>query len=98
GAMDPEAAALRAELRDLELEEARLVQELEDVDRNLARAAADLQAAQAEAAELDQQERQHYRDYSALKRQQLELLDQLGNVENQLQYARVQRDRLKEIN
>ncbi|KAL4828374.1 hypothetical protein H8958_011693 [Nasalis larvatus] len=95
---DETTAALRAELRDLELEEARLVQELEDVDRNNARAATDLQAAQAEAAELDQQERQYYRDYSALKWQQLELLDQLGNVENQLQYARVQMDRLKEIN
>lgn len=95
---EDETAALRAELRDLELEEARLVQELEDVDRNNARAAAHLEAAQAEAAELDQQERQHYRDYSALKWQQLELLDQLGHVENQLQYARVQMDRLKEIN
>ncbi|XP_010383008.2 beclin-2 [Rhinopithecus roxellana] len=95
---DETTAALRAELRDLELEEARLVQELEDVDRNNARAATDLEAAQAEAAELDQQERQYYRDYSALKWQQLELLDQLGNVENQLQYARVQMDRLKEIN
>ncbi|EHH15909.1 hypothetical protein EGK_02076 [Macaca mulatta] len=95
---EDQMAALRAELRDLELEEARLVQELEDVDRSNARAATDLEAAQAEAAELDQQERRYYREYSALKWQQLELLDQLGNVENQLQYARVQMDRLKEIN
>ncbi|KAK2085965.1 Beclin-2 [Saguinus oedipus] len=95
---EEETEALRAELRDLELQEARLAQELEDVDSDYARAAADLEAAQAETAELGQQERQYYRDCSALECQQLELLDQLGHLENQLQYARVQLDRLEEIN
>ncbi|XP_003935438.4 beclin-2 [Saimiri boliviensis] len=93
-----ETEALRAELRDLELREARLAQELEDVDSRRARAAADLEAAQAETAELGRQERQHDRDCRALEWQQLELLDQLGHLENQLQCARVQLDRLEEIN
>ncbi|XP_008562950.1 PREDICTED: beclin-2-like, partial [Galeopterus variegatus] len=46
----------QTELGDLEREEARLAQELEDVDMNLARAAVQLQAAQAETAELQQWE------------------------------------------
>ncbi|KAL0609462.1 Beclin-2 [Plecturocebus cupreus] len=95
---EEEMEALRAELRDLELEEARLAQELEDVDSDHARAAGDLEAARAETAELEQQEGRNHKDYRALEWQQLELLDQLGHLDNQLQYARVQLDRLEEIN
>ncbi|KAL2770629.1 beclin-2, partial [Daubentonia madagascariensis] len=95
---EDERDALQAELQDVEQEEARLARELQDVDRDHARVAADLEAAQAEAAELEEQERQYHRDYSALKWQQLELLDQLGSVQNRLWRARAQLHRLKEIN
>ncbi|XP_003798881.1 beclin-2 [Otolemur garnettii] len=88
--------ALQRELRALELEEARLAQELDAVDRAHAGAAADLEAAQAETAELERQERQHLGDCCALEWQGLELLDQLGSLENQLERARAQLHLLKE--
>lgn len=80
-------AELRAELSGLEQEEARLVQELEDLDGHHARVAAELRAAQAESKELYQQNEEHRASYSVLKMEQLELTDQLSSVENQLQYA-----------
>ncbi|XP_002717697.2 beclin-2 [Oryctolagus cuniculus] len=88
--VEPETESLQAELRALELEEARLARELEDVDKGCARVAAALQEAEAETQELEQRERQSHREYSALKWQQLELCDQLGSIENQLWYAQAQ--------
>ncbi|KAM5237697.1 beclin-2 [Ctenodactylus gundi] len=90
-----EGDALRRELQGLELEEARLVQELEGLDEDWARAAAGLRAARAHGEELRQRDAQHQRDYSALKLAQLELLDQVQSVENQLQYAQAQLHRLR---
>ncbi|KAM7050303.1 beclin-2 [Molossus nigricans] len=95
---EDEREALQEELRGAELEEARLVQQLEEVERNQGRAAAALEAAQAETAMLDQQERLHHRDYSELHWQQLELQDELSSVENQLQLARAQLARLEKTN
>ncbi|KAF7461778.1 beclin-2 [Marmota monax] len=89
---------LQMELQGLQLEEAKLALELEDVDENHARIAADLRAAQAETVELQLQERQHLRDFNKLKWQQQELSDQLTSVENQLWYARVQLHQLKKTN
>uniref|UniRef100_A0A8C9AGN8 Beclin 2 n=1 Tax=Prolemur simus TaxID=1328070 RepID=A0A8C9AGN8_PROSS len=89
--------ALRAALRDLEQEEARLARELEDVDRDRARVAAGLEAARAETAGLEERGRRHRRDYSALKGRQLELLDELRSAENRLRRARAQLHRLQEI-
>lgn len=87
---------LQAELSCLKQEEAKLAQELEDVDHHHARVAADLQAAQEENKELSKQEQQHWVEYSVLKMEQLELMDQLRSVENQLAYARRQLQVLKE--
>ncbi|XP_021517100.1 beclin-2 [Meriones unguiculatus] len=87
---------LRAELSCLEQEEAELVQELEDIHHHHARVASELEAAQAERKELHQQEQQHWVEYSALKMKQMELMDQLGSVENQLEYSLRQLRLLKE--
>ncbi|KAM8814547.1 beclin-2 [Rhynchonycteris naso] len=90
GSREDEREALQEELNGLELEKARLVQELEQVERTRVRAVVALQAAQAETEMLGQQERQHHADYSKLQWQQLELSDELESLENQLRYAQTQ--------
>lgn len=90
--------ALQEELKAAELEEARLVRELEEVEESRERAAEALKAAQAEAALLDQQETQYQRDYSRLQWQQLDLCDELSSVENQLRYAQTQLACLEKTN
>lgn len=78
GLSEDEREALQKELKVVELEEARLVQELEEVEKNRERAAVALEAAQAETETREQQERQCHRDYSKL---QSELQDELWIVE-----------------
>ncbi|XP_004439641.1 PREDICTED: beclin-2 [Ceratotherium simum simum] len=95
---EDERETLQETLKGLELEEARLVQELEEVEKNRDRAAADLEAAQAETETLSQKDRQLQRDYSKLKWQQLELHDELRSVKNRLWYAQTQLDWLEKIN
>nr|XP_006996248.2 beclin-2 [Peromyscus maniculatus bairdii] len=89
---------LLAELRALEQEEARLAQELKDIDHHCTRIAAELGAAQEESKALNQQEEQDWMDYSALKMDQLELMDQLSSVETQLAYAQRQLRHLRKTN
>jgi beclin 1 len=88
---------LQMELQGLELEEARLAKELEAVENSCVQAEADLRAAQAETSDQRQQERQHHKDYNALKWQQLELTDQLSRLENQLRHAQSQLCRLRQM-
>uniref|UniRef100_A0A5F9CBP1 Atg6 BARA domain-containing protein n=1 Tax=Oryctolagus cuniculus TaxID=9986 RepID=A0A5F9CBP1_RABIT len=76
---------LQKELRELALEEERLVQELEDVEKNRRTVAENLEKVQAEAE-------------CEFKRQQLELDDELKSVENQMHYAQMQLDKLKKTN
>ncbi|XP_045715290.1 beclin-2 [Phyllostomus hastatus] len=90
--------ALQEELKDAELEEARLARELEETEKNRERAAAALEAAEAETELLEQQERQYQRDYSRLLWQQLDLSDELQSVENQLRYAQAQLAWLEKTN
>jgi chromosome segregation ATPase len=82
--------ALQTEVQGLELDEARLAKELETVEESCVQAEADLRAPQAETNELCRQERQHHKDYSAPKWQQLEFTDQLSSLENQLKHAQRQ--------
>lgn len=89
-------AELRAELSSLEQEEAKLAQELADLDGHHAKVAAELSAAQEESKVLYQQHEQHRAEYSVLKMEQLELMDQLSSVENQLEYAASQLSHLRE--
>lgn len=91
-------AELCAELSSLEQEEARLTQELEELDRHHARVAAELRAAQAESKALYRQQEQQRADYSVLKMDQLELMDQLSSVGNQIEYALSQLSRLRGTN
>uniref|UniRef100_A0ABI7WLD2 Beclin 2 n=1 Tax=Felis catus TaxID=9685 RepID=A0ABI7WLD2_FELCA len=95
---DGELETLQEELEGLELEEARLAQELEEVEKNQKRVAEDLEAARAETQVLDQQDEQHWRDYSNLQWQQLELQDELTSRRNQLVRAQIQWDWLKKTN
>ncbi|KAM5301542.1 beclin-2 [Glossophaga mutica] len=95
---EAEREALQEELKAAELEEARLVRELEEVEKNRDRAAAALEAAQAETALLERQERQDQRDYSRLRWQRLDLFDELGSAENQLRYAQAQLAWLEQTN
>ncbi|XP_006862450.1 PREDICTED: beclin-2-like [Chrysochloris asiatica] len=89
-----EMETLQKELKDLELEEERLVQELGNMEKNWKKAARDHEAAQAETEALNQQEIQYLRDCSALKRQELELFDELRSLENQLKYTQIHLDQL----
>uniref|UniRef100_A0A2K6UVF5 Beclin-1 n=1 Tax=Saimiri boliviensis boliviensis TaxID=39432 RepID=A0A2K6UVF5_SAIBB len=82
----------------LALEEQKLIQELEDVEKNRKMVAENLEKVQAEAERLDQEEVQYQREYSEFKRQQLELDDELKSVENQMHYAQMQLDKLKKTN
>ena len=86
---------LQKKLKGLELEEARLLQEVAEVEKNQERVAADLEAAQAETKMLEQQEKQYWEDYSQLKWQQLELNEELSSVEMRLQYAQLQCNQLE---
>ncbi|XP_004716816.1 beclin-2-like [Echinops telfairi] len=86
--------ALQMELSGLELEERRLVQELDAVEKTRKQVAGDLEAAQAETETLNQQEQQHHKEYSVLECQGLELLDELRSLENRLQYVHIQVDQL----
>ncbi|XP_037365711.1 beclin-2 [Talpa occidentalis] len=93
-----EIETLQDQLKGLELKEARLVQELGEVERNRDRAAAGLKAARAETEMLEQQEILYQREHSFLQWQQLQLLDELNSVENQLCRAQNQQARLKKTN
>uniref|UniRef100_G1PZN5 Beclin 2 n=1 Tax=Myotis lucifugus TaxID=59463 RepID=G1PZN5_MYOLU len=90
--------ALQEELKVVELEEVRLVQELEEVEKNRERAAMAQEVARAETETLEQQERQYYGDLGELQWQQLELQDELWSVEDRLLYAQTQLTRLKKTN
>uniref|UniRef100_A0A8C0QSU6 Beclin 2 n=1 Tax=Canis lupus dingo TaxID=286419 RepID=A0A8C0QSU6_CANLU len=92
---EEEMKTLQEELEGLELEEARLVQELKEVENKQERVAEDLEAAQAETEMLEQQDKQYWKDYSNLKWQQLELQDELKSMERQLRHAQIQWGRLK---
>ncbi|XP_036913318.1 beclin-2-like [Sturnira hondurensis] len=87
---EDEGEALQEELKRVELEEARLVRELEELDGNRERVAAALEAARAETEQLQRRERQHLRDYSLLRWQQLDLSDELASAQNQLRYVQAQ--------
>ncbi|KAK1328107.1 hypothetical protein QTO34_012530 [Cnephaeus nilssonii] len=89
---------LQRELKVLELEEARLVRELEEVEENRDRAAVALQAARAETETLEQQERQCHGDLGELQWRQLELQDELWSVEHRLRSAQTQLAWLKKTN
>ncbi|XP_025859041.1 beclin-2 [Vulpes vulpes] len=95
---EEEMKTLQEELEGLELEEARLVQELKEVEKKQERVAEDLEAAQAETEMLEQQDKQYWKDYSNLKWQQLELQDELKSMERQLRHAQIQWGRLKKTN
>ncbi|XP_033622631.1 LOW QUALITY PROTEIN: beclin-1-like [Fukomys damarensis] len=89
---------LQRELKELTLEEERLIQELEEVEKNRKVVAENLETVQAEAERLDQEEAQYQREYKEFKWQQPELDDELKSVENQMRYAQVQLDKLKKTN
>ncbi|XP_012933146.1 beclin-1 isoform X2 [Heterocephalus glaber] len=95
---EDDSEQLQRELRELALEEERLIQELEEVEKNRQVVAENLETVQAEAERLDQEEAQYQREYSEFKRQQLELDDELKSVENQMRYAQMQLDKLKKTN
>ncbi|XP_025773215.1 beclin-1 [Puma concolor] len=95
---EDDSGQLQMELKELALEEERLIQELEDVEKNRKIVAENLEKVQAEAERLDQEEAQYQREYSEFKRQQLELDDELKSVENQMRYAQMQLDKLKKTN
>uniref|UniRef100_A0A8C6CQ22 Beclin 2 n=1 Tax=Moschus moschiferus TaxID=68415 RepID=A0A8C6CQ22_MOSMO len=92
---EDEREMLQEKLKGLELEEAMLLQEVAEVEKNQERVAADLEAAQAETKMLEQQENQYWKDYSKLKWQQLELHEELSSVEMRLQYAQIQWNQLE---
>uniref|UniRef100_A0A8C5J2A0 Beclin-1 n=1 Tax=Junco hyemalis TaxID=40217 RepID=A0A8C5J2A0_JUNHY len=89
---------LQTELKELALEEERLIQELEDVERNRKIVAEDFEKVRAEAERLEQEEAQYQKEYCEFKRQQLELDDELKSVDNQMRYAQMQLDKLKKTN
>ncbi|XP_077024289.1 beclin-2 [Tamandua tetradactyla] len=95
---DGEKELLQMELVGLQLEEVRLIQELEELEENDERITEDLKAAQAETEALEQQEKQHQRDYSELEQQHLEMLDELASVDNRLSCAQTQLDWLQKTN
>lgn len=55
---EDDSEQLQQELRELALEEERLIQELEDVEKNRRTVAENLEKVQAEAERLDQEEAQ----------------------------------------
>ncbi|KAB0342624.1 hypothetical protein FD754_019550 [Muntiacus muntjak] len=92
---EDERELLQRKLKGLELEEAKLHQEVAEVEKNQESVAADLEAAQAETKMLEQQEKQYWKDYCKLKWQQLELNEELSSVEMRLRYAQIQWNKLE---
>ncbi|XP_036309271.1 beclin-2 [Pipistrellus kuhlii] len=90
GCGEDSGETLQQELEVLELEEARLVQQLEEVEKKRDGAAVALEVARAETERLEQQERQYPRDLGVLQWQQLELQDELWSLEDRLRHAQAQ--------
>ncbi|XP_048373052.1 beclin-1 [Sphaerodactylus townsendi] len=89
---------LQLELKELALEEERLIEELEAVEQKRRTMAEAFEKVRAEAEQLDQEEVEYQKEYSEFKRQQLELDDELKSVDNQMRYAQMQLDKLKKTN
>ncbi|XP_007535672.1 beclin-2 [Erinaceus europaeus] len=85
--VEDEQETLLKELKELELEEARLTQEFLEVEKKREKAATDLEAAKAETKILEQEELLYQREESHLRYQELELWDELRSLENQLCYT-----------
>lgn len=95
---EDDSEQLQRELKELVLEEERLIQELEDVEKNCKVVVENLEKVQVEVERLDQEEVQYQWEYSEFKRQQLELDDEFKSVENQVCYVQIQLDKFKKIN
>ncbi|XP_069490274.1 beclin-1 [Ambystoma mexicanum] len=89
---------LESELQALAIEEERLIQELEDVEKNRKKVEEEVDKVSEEAQRLELEEAQYQKEYSEFKRQQLELDDDLKSVDNQMRYAQFQLDKLKKTN
>ncbi|XP_069093833.1 beclin-1 [Pleurodeles waltl] len=89
---------LEAQLQALTLEEERLIQELEEVEKTRKKVEEDVEKVSEEAQRLEHEEAQYQKEYSEFKRQQLELDDDLKSVDNQMRYAQFQLDKLKKTN
>ncbi|KAM6217438.1 beclin-2 [Rhynchocyon petersi] len=85
-----EMKTLQMELQGLELEEVRLVQELDDLEKTWKQVAGDLGEAQAETETLEKQEQELQRETTVVEWQNQNLSDVLMSLDNRLQHAQSQ--------
>ncbi|KAK7112303.1 beclin-1-like [Littorina saxatilis] len=91
-------AALDKELEQLRGEEEKLMQELEKVESEQQKVEDLIAQEREEASKLEESEAKYYRDYAELKRLRMDLEDDHMSVENQLQFANGQLNKLKQVN
>ncbi|XP_076451800.1 beclin-1-like [Babylonia areolata] len=91
-------AALDKELEQLRAEEEKLIQELERVEEEQQKVDQLIVAEKEETQRLEESEAKYYRDYAELKRSRIELADDQLSVENQMQFATTQLNKLKQVN
>ncbi|XP_076459991.1 beclin-1-like [Babylonia areolata] len=91
-------AALDEELKQLRGEEERLTQELERVEEEQQKVEHQFALQKEEASKLEDSQAKYYRDYADLKRHRMELEDEQISIENQMQFATAQLNKLKQVN
>ncbi|KAL8585049.1 hypothetical protein ACOMHN_043685 [Nucella lapillus] len=91
-------AALDKELEQLRSEEDRLVQELEKVEGEQYTVEELMAQEKGETKKLEESEAKYYREYADLKRHRMELEDEQMSIENQMQFAAAQLNKLKQVN
>jgi len=95
---DNRVLELEAELEKIQMEEASLQKELQDLEKEESEAEDKLKNQKAERAKLEREEHKYWKEYSRHKRQLLMAEDDFRSLDCQQKYAQAQIERLKKTN
>ncbi|KAK3083308.1 hypothetical protein FSP39_019108 [Pinctada imbricata] len=93
-----EEATLDAELKQLQIEEAALRQQLQKTEKEKEEIQILIQKEEEIAVKLDDEEEMYWKEYNEYKRQVQDMEEEQRSADNQLKYAQTQLDRLKKTN
>lgn len=89
---------LSEELAALKLKEQYLLSELHKVEQERESVAASLKEVKEDVKQLEQDEEQYWREYNEHRKTLLDFEDEQASIQNQLQFAQNQLDKLRKIN
>lgn len=95
---DTDVTALENELKNLQLEEERLIKELAEVEAEQEAAQKVLEKHEEERARLEDEEERYWREYCTHKSQLTAMEDENRSLKSQLSYTQNQLERLKKTN